>query len=84
MRDLEERYAREIYGLDTYADYVVKHKKIISDLKKTYNCWMIGLQYRLKVRTVIFRRRKLTKSRVKGKTFLKDKVKIPNAMQPLV
>lgn len=43
MSDLEERYAREIYGLDMYADYVVKHKKIVSDLKKTYNCWMIGL-----------------------------------------
>lgn len=84
MSDLEERYAREIYGLDTYADYVVKHKKIVSDLKKTYNCWMIGLRYHLKVRTVIFRRRKLIKSKVKGKTVLKDKVKIPNGLQPLV
>lgn len=84
MCDLEERYAREIYGLDTYADYVVKHKKIVSDLKKTYNCWMIGLRYHLKVRTVIFRRRKLIKSKVKGKTVLKDKVKIPNGLQPLV
>lgn len=84
MSDLEERYAREIYGLDTYADYVVKHKKIVSDLKKTYNCWMIGLRYHLKVRTVIFRRRKLIKSKVKGKTVLKDKVKIPNGLQPMV
>lgn len=84
MSDLEERYAREIYGLDTYADYVVKHKKIVSDLKKTYNCWMIGLRYHLKVRTVIFRRRKLIKSKVKGKTVVKDKVKIPNSLQPLV
>lgn len=84
MCDLEERYAREIYGLDTYADYVVKHKKIVSDLKKTYNCWMIGLRYHIKVRTVIFRRRKLIKSKVKGKTVLKDKVKIPNGLQPLV
>lgn len=84
MSDLEERYAREIYGLDTYADYVVKHKKIVSDLKKTYNFWMIGLHYHLKVRTVIFRRRKLIKSKVKGKTVLKDKVKIPNGLQPLV
>lgn len=84
MSDLEERYAREIYGLDTYADYVSKHKKIVSDLKKTYNCWMIGLRYHLKVRTVIFRRRKLIKSKVKGKTVLKDKVKIPNGLQPLV
>lgn len=84
MCDLEERYAREIYGLDTYADYVVKHKKIVSDLKKTYNCWMIGLRYHLKVRTIIFRRRKLIKSKVKGKNVLKDKVKIPNGLQPLV
>lgn len=84
MSDLEERYAREIYGLDTYADYVVKHTKIVSDLKKTYNCWMIGLRYHLKVRTVIFRRRKLIKSKVKGKTVVKDKVKIPNSLQPLV
>lgn len=84
MSDLEERYAREIYGLETYADYVAKHKKIVSDLKKTYNCWMIGLRYHLKVRTVIFRRRKLIKSKVKGKTILKDKVKIPNGLQPLV
>lgn len=84
MCDLEERYAREIYGLDTYADYVVKHKKIVSDLKKLYNCWMIGLRYHLKVRTVIFRRRKLIKSRVKGKTVLQDKVKIPNGLQPMV
>lgn len=84
MCDLEERYAREIYGLDTYADYVVKHKKIVSDLKKTYNCWMIGLRYHIKVRTVIFRRRKLIKSKVKGKTVLKDKVKIPNSLQPMV
>lgn len=84
MSDLEERYAREIYGLDTYADYVVKHKKIVSELKKTYNCWMIGLRYHLKVRTVIFRRRKLIKSKVKGKTVLKDKVKIPNGLQPMV
>lgn len=84
MSDLEERYAREIYGLDTYADYVVKHKKIVSDLKKTYNCWMIGLRYHLKVRTVIFRRRKLIKSKVKGKTVLKDKFLIPNGLQPLV
>lgn len=84
MCDLEERYAREIYGLDTYADYVVKHKKIVSDLKKTYNCWMIGLRYHIKVRTVIFRRRKLITSKVRGKTVLKDKVKIPNGLQPLV
>lgn len=84
MCDLEERYAREIYGLETYADYVVKHKKIVSDLKKTYNCWMIGLRYHLKVRTVIFRRRKLIKSKVRGKTVVKDKVKIPNGLQPLV
>lgn len=81
MCDLEERYAREIYGLDTYADYVVQHKKIVSDLKKTYNCWMIGLRYHLKVRTVIFRRRKLVKTKVKGKTVLKDKVKILNGLQ---
>lgn len=54
MSNLDERYAREIYELDTYADYVVKHKKIVSDLKKTYNCWMIGLRYHLKVRTVLF------------------------------
>lgn len=54
MCDLEERYTREIYGLDTYADYVTQHKRIVSDLKKTYNCWMIGLRYHLKVRTVIF------------------------------
>lgn len=84
MSDLEERYAREIYGLHTYADYVVQHKRIISDLKKTYNCWMIGLRYHLKVRTVIFRRRKLIKSKVKGKTVVKDKVKIPNGLQPAV
>lgn len=84
MCDLEERYAREIYGLDTYADYVTQHKRIVSDLKKTYNCWMIGLRYHLKVRTVIFRRRKLVKSKVKGKTVLKDKVKIPNGLQPAV
>lgn len=84
MCDLEERYAREIYGLDTYADYVVKHKRIVSDLKKTFNCWMIGLRYHIKVRTVIFRRRKLIRSKVKGKTVLKDKVKIPNGLQPLV
>lgn len=84
MCDLEERYAREIYGLETYADYVVQHKKIVSDLKKTYNCWMIGLRYHLKVRTVIFRRRKLIKTRVKGKTVLKDKVKIPNGLQTQV
>lgn len=84
MCDLEERYAREIYGLETYADYIVKHKKIISDLKKSYNCWMIALRYHLKVRTVIFRRRKLIKSKVKGKTALKDKVKIPNGLQPSV
>lgn len=82
MCDLEERYAREIYGLDTYADYVVQHKKIVSDLKKSYNCWMIGLRYHLKVRTVIFRRRKLIKSKIKGKSVLKDKVKIPNGLQP--
>lgn len=62
----------------------MKHKKIVSDLKKTYNCWMIGLRYHLKVRTVIFRRRKLIKSKVKGKTVVKDKVKIPNGLQPLV
>lgn len=84
MCDLEERYAREIYGLETYADYVVQHKKIVSDLKKTYNCWMIGLRYHLKVRTVIFRRRKLIKTKVKGKTVLKDRVKIPNGLQPQV
>lgn len=84
MCDLEERYAREVYGLDTYADYVVKHKTIVSDLKKNYNCWMIGLRYHLKVRTVIFRRRKLIKSKVKGKTVLKDTVKIPNGLQPMV
>lgn len=84
MCDLEERYAREIYGLDTYADYVVQHKKIVSDLKKSYNCWMIGLRYHLKVRTVIFRRRKLIKSKSKGKTVLKDKVKIPNGLQPAI
>lgn len=84
MCDLEERYAREIYGLDTYADYVVRHKTIVSDLKKLYNCWMIGLRYHLKVRTVIFRRRKLIKSKSKGKTVLQDKVKIPNGLQPLV
>lgn len=81
MCNLEERYAREIYGLDTYADYVVQHKKIVSDLKKSYNCWMIGLRYHLKVRTVIFRRRKLIKSKAKGKSVLKDKVKIPNGLQ---
>lgn len=84
MCDLEERYAREIYGLDTYADYVVQHKQIMSDLKKSYNCWMIGLRYHLKVRTVIFRRRKLVKSKVKGRTVLKDRVKIPNGLQPAV
>lgn len=84
MCDLEERYAREIYGLETYADYVVQHKKIVSDLKKTHNCWMIGLRYHLKVRTVIFRRRKLIKTKVKGKTVLKDKVKIPNGLQSQV
>lgn len=84
MCDLEERYAREIYGLETYADYVIKHKKIVSDLKKTYNCWMIGLRYHLKVQTVIFRRRKLMKSKVKGRTVLKDKVKIPNGLQPVI
>lgn len=84
MSDLEERYAREIYGLDTYADYIVQHKKIVSDLKKTYNCWMIGLRYHLKVRTVIFRRRKLIKTKVRGKTSVKDKVKIPNGLQPSV
>lgn len=84
MCDLEERYAREIYGLDTYADYVVKHKKIVSDLKKVYNCWMIALRYHLKVRTVIFRRRKLIKSKVRGKTVVQDKVKIPNGLQPTV
>lgn len=65
-------------------DYVVKHKKIISDLKKTYNFWMIGLQYHLKVRTVLFRRRKLIKAKVKGKTVMRDKVKIPNSLQPTV
>lgn len=84
MSNLEEGYAREIYGLDTYADYVVKHKKIVSDLKKTYNCWMIGLCYHLKVRTVMFRRRKLIKLKVNGKTVIKDKVKIPNGLQPTV
>lgn len=84
MCDLEERYTREIYGLDTYADYVTQHKRIVSDLKKTYNCWMIGLRYHLKVRTVIFRRRKLVKSKVKGRTVLKDRVKIPNGLQPAV
>lgn len=84
MCDLEERYAREIHGLDTYADYIVKHKKIVSDLKKSYNCWMIGLRYHLKVRTVIFRRRKLIKSKFKGKTILKDEVKIPNGLQSTV
>lgn len=84
MSDLEEQYAREIYGLATYADYIVKHKKILLDLKKTYNFWMIGLRYHLKVQTVIFRRRKLIKSKVKGKTVLKDKVKIPNGLQPMV
>lgn len=84
MSDLEERYAREIYGLHTYADYVAQHKRIVSDLKKTYNCWMIGLRYHLKVRTVIFRRRKLIKSKVKGKTVVTDKVKIPNGLQPAV
>lgn len=81
MCDLEERYAREIYGLDTYADYVVQHKKIVSDLKRTYNFWMIGLRYHLKVRPVIFRRRKLIKTKVKGKTVLKDKVKILEGLQ---
>lgn len=84
MSDLEERYAREIYGLDTYADYVVQHKKIVSDLKKSYNCWMIGLRYHLKVRTVIFRSRKLIRSKFKGKSVLKDKVKIPNGLQPAI
>lgn len=62
----------------------MKHKKIVSNLKKTYNCWMIGLRYHIKVRTVIFRRRKLIRSKVKGKTVLKDKVKIPNGLQPTV
>lgn len=81
MCDLEERYAREIYGLVTYADYVVKHKKIVSDLKKQYNCWMIGLRYHSKVRTVIFRRRKLVKTKVKGRTVIQDTVKIPNGLQ---
>lgn len=84
MCDLEERYARDIYGLDTYADYIFQHKRIVSDLKKSYNCWMIGLRYHLKVRTVIFRRSKLIKSRVKGKTVLKDRVKIPDGLQPAV
>lgn len=84
MCNLEERYAREIYGLETYADYIVKHKKIVLDLKKSYNCWMIALRYHLKVRTVIFRRRKLIKTKVKGKTVLKDRVKIPNGLKPSV
>lgn len=84
MCDLEERYTQEIYGLETYADYIVQHKKIVSDLKKTYNCWMIGLRYHLKVQTVIFRRRKLIRTKVKGKTTVKDKVKIPDGLQPSV
>lgn len=62
----------------------MQHKRIVSDLKKSYNCWMIGLRYHLKVRTVIFRRRKLIKSKVKGKTVVKDRVKIPNGLQPAV
>lgn len=85
MCDLEEPYAREIYGLNTYTEYIVKHKKIVSDLKKSYNCWIIGLWYHLiKVWTVIFCRRKLIKSKVKGRTVMKDKVKIPNGLQLLV
>lgn len=62
----------------------MQHKRIVSDLKKSYNCWMIGLRYHLKVRTVIFRRRELIKSKVKGKTVVKDRVKIPNGLQPAV
>lgn len=45
---------------------------------------MIGLRYHLKIRTVIFRRRKLIKSKVKRKTVLKDKVKLPNGLQTVV
>ncbi|KAH9821624.1 hypothetical protein DFH28DRAFT_1217530 [Melampsora americana] len=30
MCNLEEHYTREIYGLDPYTDYVVKHKSIVT------------------------------------------------------
>jgi hypothetical protein len=84
MCDLEERYSREIYGHHTYADYIVKHKEIVTEIKKKYRCWMIGLRYHLAVRTVIFRRRKLVKTKVNGKTVIQDGIKIPNGLQPLV